>query len=108
MAKKSHAFSRNVPERFERDMGYSESEFFRILPAALGEYQSTTSGNTTLITHPDNTRQLQLEVTPLPDRVLGAFRIRRIDVQFTFSNIDDAARSQFMQRFDRRFQRGGG
>jgi len=108
VAEKSHAFSQNVPERFERDMGYSESEFYRILPAALGEYQFTTANNITDIRHTDNNHQLQITVSPLPDRVLGAFRIQRIDVQFAFTNMDAEARSALMQRFDRRFQRGGG
>ena len=108
VAEKSHAFSRDVPERFERDMGYSENEFYRILPAAIGNYQHTVDGNQITVSHTESTRQLLLTVTPLPDRVLGAFRIERIDVQFQFLNMDAKTRSEFMQRFDRRYQRGGG
>jgi len=108
VAEKSHAFSRDVPERFERDMGYNESEFHRILPAAIGDYQHLVDGKQITVSHPDNSQQLLLTVTPLPDRVLGAFRIERIDVQFQFLNMDANARSAFMQHFDRRYQRGGG
>ena len=108
VAEKSHAFSLDVPERFERDMGYNESEFYRILPAAIGEFQYQTEGNRITIAHPEHDGKLLITVSTLPDRVLGAFRIQRIDVQFSFSNMDDDARSKFMQRFDRRYQRGGG
>lgn len=108
VVKKSHAFSRDVPERFERDMGYNLSEFHRILPAAIGNHQYRIDSKQITISHPQNNQQLLLTVTPLPDRVLGAIRIERIDVQFQFLNMDADARSIFMQRFDRRYQRGGG
>lgn len=108
MAEKFHAFSREVPERFERDMGYNEKEFFRVLPAAIGDYQHSVAGNTIHIKHPDNDQALELRITPLPDRRLGLIRIQHIDVQFLFSNMTPEQRNQFMFRFDRRFQRGGG
>lgn len=108
MAEKFHAYSTDVPIRFERDMGYNIKEFFRVLPAAIGEYKYTRVGERVRVDHVDNNHRLDLVVTPLPDRQLGAFRIQRIDVQFTFSNMDEAQRNRFMHRFDRRFQRGGG
>lgn len=108
VAEKSHAFSKAVPERFERDMGYNEKEFFRILPAAIGKYQYIKNDTLVEISLPNHAQQLQLVVSPLPDRKLGAFRIERIDVQFSFSNMSADERLQFMHRFDRRFQRGGG
>lgn len=108
MAEKSHAYAEQVPARFERDMGYSEKEFFRVLPSALGDYRYRLQGNRILIDHPDNSHQVLLEITPLPDRRLGAFRIERIDVQFELLNMNDDERAAFMRRFDRRFQRGGG
>ena len=108
MAEKSHAYAEHVPERFERDMGYSEKEFFRVLPSALGDYRYAQQGNRVLISHPDNSHDITLDINPLPDRRLGAFRIERIDVQFQLLNMDAGERARFMQRFDRRFERGGG
>ncbi len=108
MAEKFHAYSDRVPERFERDMGYNEKEFFRVLPAAVGDYQHIVSGDTVHISHPDNDQTLKLRITPLPDRCLGLIRIQHIDVQFSFLNMTEDQRNQFMHRFDRRFQRGGG
>jgi hypothetical protein len=108
VAEKSHAYSNRVPERFERDMGYNGKEFFRVLPAAVGDYQYTVSGDTIHISHPHNNQTLELRITPLPDRRLGLIRIQHIDVQFSFSNMSEEQRNKFMFRFDRRFQRGGG
>ena len=108
MAEKFHAFADKVPKRFERDMGYNEKEFFRVLPAAIGDYQHTVSGDTIRISHPGNNQILELRITPLPDRCLGLMRIQHIDVQFSFENMNEDQRNQFMFRFDRRFQRGGG
>ena len=89
-------------------MGYNEKEFFRVLPSAIGEFQYSQNDNTLRINHVDNKQSLELVITPLPDRQLGAFRIQHIDVQFSFSNMTQQQRNLFMQRFDRRFQRGGG
>ncbi len=104
----SHAFSQQVPAKFRRDMGYSEPEFYRLLNAAIGDYQYTKEGQNVSIEHPEKANSLQLSVIELPDRVLGAFRIKRVDVQFFFQSFSAAERTQFMQRFDSRYQRGGG
>lgn len=108
VVKTSHAFSKNVPEIFKRDMGYNEKEFFRVLPAAAGEYQFSRNNNSIEITHPDNQHLIKLDLSVLPDRLLGAIRIQRMGVQFSFSNMNDDERLKFMQHFDSRFQRGGG
>ncbi len=108
VVEKSHAFSLSVPESFERDMGYSEKEFFRVLPAAIGEYQYIKNGLEVEVTHPDKPHSLKLTLSVLPDRQLGAVRIQRIGVQFAFTNMSTDERLTFMRRFDRRFQRGGG
>ena len=108
MAKLSHAFAREVPEHFQRDMGYSSKEFFRVLPAALGAFEFSKKGDRIHIHHPDDAQALELRIDALPDRRLGAFRIEHIAVEFSFSNMSAAQRKQFMTRFDRHFQRGGG
>ncbi len=89
-------------------MGYSESEFYRLLDAAIGDYQYVKEGQYSFVTHPQKVNSLQLSVTPLPDRVLGAFRIKRVEVVFSFNDFSATERKTFMQRFDSRYQRGGG
>ena len=108
MAELSHAFAREVPEHFQRDMGYSEKEFFRVLPAALGSFVYHREGDRLHIHRPDDSPALELRIEALPDRRLGAFRIERIAVEFLFSDMSAQQRSEFMSRFDRHFQRGGG
>lgn len=93
---------------FKRDMGYSESEFFRILPSAIAGYASSVEGNRVLITQPHTKQVLVLEIRGLPDRQIGNIRIPRLEVTFTFSNFADAERKAFLAGFDRSFQRGGG
>ncbi len=78
-----------------------------MLPAAVGDYQHTVSGDTAHISHPDNNQALKLRITPLPNRCPGLIRIQHIDVQFSLKNMTQEQRSQSMFHFDRRFQRDG-
>ena len=96
------------PYVFHRDMGYSAEEFFRILPAAVRNYELTVSGHAAMITANQNDHVLQLTVTPLPDRVLGNMRLPHIDVRFEFLNFTTQQCEDFMKAFDRSYQRGGG
>ncbi len=89
-------------------MGYSEKDFYRTLGPAIGEYRYSKEGQFVTITHPDRDHVLILDVTPLPERVLGHIRIARVEVSFSFRNFSTAERDQFMAGFDLRFQRGGG
>ncbi|MCP4487436.1 MAG: hypothetical protein GY820_08985 [Gammaproteobacteria bacterium] len=95
-------------DEFTRDMGYSEKDFFRTLPAAIGEYRYTKNRQLVSITHPHENHVLSLKVMPLPDRVLGKIRIERVEVSFSFRDFSTDERDQFMACFELRFQRGGG
>lgn len=95
-------------DSFTRDMGYSNMEFFRILPAAVADYSHTVDGNRVIIADPDNSRELVLVVSSLPDRAIGMIRITRIEVEFSFRNFTVEERREFMLNFDRSYQRGGG
>ena len=89
-------------------MGYSKTEFLRILPAAVADYCHTVQGNRVIITDSDKSRELVLVVTSLPDRAIGMIRIARIEVEFSFKNFTAEERKEFMLNFDRSYQRGGG
>ncbi len=97
-----------VSDDFTRDMGYSEKDFYRTLPSAIGEYGYTKEGQLVTVTHPDKDHVLLLNVAPLPDRVLGFIRIERVEASFSFRDFSTVERDQFMAGFDLRFQRGGG
>ena len=93
---------------FKRDMGYSATDFFRILPSAIKGYIYTIEANTITINGVDRDQSVELIVKPLPDREIGMIRIPRIEVEFSFSNFSEKERKEFMANFDRSYQRGGG
>ena len=95
-------------DSFKRDMGYSEQEFFRILPSALAGYEHSIAGNQVNISHVEKKQWLRLTINRLPDRQLGMIRISRIEVEFAFHNFSVEERKRFLTRFDRSYQRGGG
>ena len=93
---------------FHRDMGYSVEEFFRVLRAAVRDYELSVSDHVAVITVGHDNHVLRLSVTPLPDRILGNMRLPHIDVCFEFINFTKQQREDFMKAFDRSYQRGGG
>lgn len=95
-------------DSFKRDMGYSEQEFFRILPSAVSGYTHRVEGNRVIISSSDKNQQLQLIINQLPDREIGMIRIPRIEVEFAFDNFSAGERKKFITRFDHSYQRGGG
>lgn len=93
---------------FKRDMGYSATDFFRILPSALKGYTHTIEDNEVTVNGDGGDQKVQLVVKPLPDRTIGMIRIPRIEVEFSFHNFSEKERKEFMVHFDRSYQRGGG
>jgi len=94
------------PERFERDMATTESEWLLRLPLAVGEQPWKRKGTTVLVTL--GSGHLQIGWQPLPPRVIALLRMPRLGVQFEFEGVDAETRLQFMRRFDLTMQRGGG
>lgn len=95
-------------DSFKRDMGYSEREFFRILPSALMGYEHSVVNNQVIIVDSDGNQRLQITINRLPERELGMIKIPRIEVEFVFENFSPEERRKFMTRFDQSYQRGGG
>jgi hypothetical protein len=95
-------------DAFTRDMGYSMSEFLRILPTALAGYEHSIEDGRVDVSHPHGEQRLVLKIRPLPDRRLGMIRVPRVEVEFGFRNFSARQRREFLAGFDRSFQRGGG
>ena len=87
-------------------MGITHSEFFRTLPAALVTMPYAVQGHDVIIT--EDTRRLVISLSPENRRRLGALSLPTTQVHFTFSGYSPQDIDQFMARFDRVFQRGGG
>jgi len=96
----------SYPERFQRDMGCTETEWLRWLPAAIGEHHWK------LQEHSAGVRigagALGLKWHTAEPRVIAQVRMPRLLVSFRFAGLDDAQRYAFMKRFDLYMQRGGG
>lgn len=93
-------------ERFEREMGCTETEWLGWLPGAIGQHPWT------LQTQAADVRigkgALELTWRSAEPRVIALMRIPRLLVSFGFEGLNDAQRYHFMKRFDLYMQRGGG
>ena len=92
--------------RFSRDMGITHSEFFRTLPAALAPTPYTVQDRDVIVN--DDTRRLVISLSPEGRRRIAALSLPTTQVHFAFSGYSPEDVEQFMVRFDRAFQRGGG
>ena len=96
----------HYPERFERDMGTTETEWLTALPRALGEHAFVLTDGQARVQIGQG--QLLLQWHPLPPRVIALLRMQRLAVQFVFEGVEESDRQRFMKRFDLTMQRGGG
>jgi hypothetical protein len=94
------------PERFERDMGTSETEWLTALPRALGSHAFVLGTSQARVQIGEG--HLQLQWHTLPPRVIALLRLQRLAVSFVFEGVQEDARHRFMQHFDLTMQRGGG
>ncbi|MBD3893550.1 hypothetical protein [Hydrogenophaga sp.] len=96
----------NGAETFRREMGCSEAEWLRCLPAAIGEHAWQQAGASARVEFPDG--HLQLQWQPLAPRCMALLRLPVLQVDFSFQGLDAAQQAAFMRRFDLYVQRGGG
>ncbi|MEA3395467.1 MAG: hypothetical protein U9R55_12640 [Pseudomonadota bacterium] len=94
------------PERFERDMACTETEWLQWLPRAVGPHACQVSGTSAQVAIGEGELRLTWQV--MPPRVIALLRLPRLRLDFAFSRLDDAQRHAFMKRFDLYTQRGGG
>lgn len=95
------------PDQFERDMGCTEAEWLRWLPAAVGVHAwHLGEGGAQVELGDSATLTLDWQVqAPL---AIGLVRMPRLRVGFRFAGLDEGRRQDFMRRFDLYMQRGGG
>jgi hypothetical protein len=94
------------PERFERDMGTTETEWLTALPRALGHHAFVLGTGQVRVQIGEG--HLELQWHTLPPRQIALLRLHRLAVSFVFEGVEDDARQRFMKRFDLTMQRGGG
>lgn len=99
------------PERFERDMSCTESQWLGWLPAAIGHHAWQRQASCVCVNFAKpqgGVGTLSLSWRPLPPRVHGLVRLPRLGVTFEFNGMPESERQAFMRRFDLYMQRGGG
>lgn len=89
-----------------REMGYTHSDFFRLLPGAMGEYDYAVSGTT--VTCQIGSGRLTVSLGPEGERRLVLVVIPRTEITFDFENVADADQIEFLRYFDLRFMKGLG
>jgi hypothetical protein len=93
-------------ERFEREMGCTETEWLMWLPAAIGAHPwKREESSATVELSPGS---LRLDWRTGEPRVIALVRLPRLHVSFCFAGRDADQRLVFMKRFDLYMQRGGG
>ena len=95
-----------MPAAFDREMGCTADELRAWLPGAAGDHAlSLRAGEAEIAIGPG---RLRLAWQALPPRRIALLTMPRLAVQFRFEGVGEAARSDFMRRFDLYTQRGGG
>jgi len=94
------------PECFARDMGCTEAEWLRWLPAAVGAHPWKLQANAAEVRI--DAGALGLSWHTGEPRSIALMRLPRLLVRFRFTKLDEAQRYTFMKRFDLYMQRGGG
>lgn len=87
-------------------MGLTHSEFFRTLPAAMGEHPYTVVDHQ--VQAHQGGKQLSIRLDPQQERRIALLRIPYTWVHLEFNGYSQNEIDQFMDYFNSRFQRGGG
>ena len=89
-----------------RLMSITVDDFYRRLPAALDSYQYKLYEHRIVILVEN--KQIQINLAIMPDHVCGALSLPVLAVDIDFADISDDSVQEFLMKFDRPYQRGGG
>jgi hypothetical protein len=95
---------------FEREMTISHSDFFRILPKALGKlrYQQQNNIITVYLDNDGVEGEIVISLSKERIRKIGSLVLPVTDVTFQQENITEEKKIEFFKNFDRAYHRGGG
>lgn len=94
------------PPAFEREMGLTEADWLRSLPAAIGAHEWRCEPGCATVRI--DMGQLHLAWRAGEPRVIALVRLPRLHVSFRFDGLGAPERRAFMDRFDTYMHRGGG
>ena len=96
-----------VQNQFDKNMGITYSDFYRLLPRAMGEHSYTVTNKTVNVDIATGGK-LTLNLGEQQERRIALMCIPYVIVSFDFDAVADDQKEAFMQHFDLHFQRGGG
>ncbi|MDO9074573.1 MAG: hypothetical protein Q7U73_15030 [Rubrivivax sp.] len=98
-----------VPIAFEREQGFTDSEWRRCLRGAVGPHTlALPAPGQAVVTLLDGLGTMHLRWTVLPPRRIALLCMPRLAVRYRFDGVPAEARRAFMRFFDLYTQRGGG
>lgn len=95
-----------APEGFVREVGATPAEFERGLRLALPDGVSKVEPGR--LRADDGRAVLEVELSEMPERCIGLFRLPVLHARLRFTAGDPAARTALLARIDLAMQRGGG
>lgn len=95
-----------MTQMFEREMSISHSEFFRILPKAVGAHPFQLSDNVITISLAEG--EIRIILSEERERKIAGLVLPVTDVVFQIKNVAEKTKNEFFKQFDRSYQRGGG
>ncbi|MGD9294648.1 MAG: hypothetical protein PVI41_07185 [Roseobacter sp.] len=103
-------FSREIPdEKVEKLMSFTEAEFENGLRRFTGTPARKTRDGSYDLSNAAGGAAVTCSFDPQPDAILGGLvRLPRVRVVIEMSALSKGARLEFLTRFERTFQRGGG
>ena len=87
-------------------MALTPEVFLRDLPRAMGDLDYAVADGR--VDAASDGRRLTIDLKPLPPRVIGLLSLERSEVTIDFEGWAQAEREDFLERFYRAYQRGGG
>lgn len=91
---------------YEKEMGVTHAEFFRLLPTALGSEAYARNGNRVVLE--DDGRRVAIELGVERQRQIALLSIPSTRIWLELSGFSDDDADAFVRRFERTYQRGGG
>ena len=96
----------SYPESFERDVGYSDTEWRIAIVRAVGHHPIQIQAANADVQLGEGT--LCIKWSPLPNRTIALLSMPRLAVSFQFKGVGPNERYAFMRLFDLNTQKGGG
>jgi hypothetical protein len=98
-----------MKEILKREMTITHSDFFRILPKALGNLRYHQQNNIITVYLDDGVEgEIIISLSEERVRKIASLTLPVTDVTFQQENISEKKKIEFFKHFDRAYHRGGG